>query len=165
MVFITTDQLSSMLSIKESRFAFFVGAGISVPAGVPLATIDLPCLPSITREAMNHIFVVNNPGLPPSEINVKKWFENKRYLIRDNYLYGDALELLSPTPRGRMKFLRKFFIDKKPANTHLYLAEMLKNKVCDIILTTNFDDLDLTPNYVPATIRELSTLSAVYCWS
>ncbi|MGD2072262.1 MAG: SIR2 family protein [Candidatus Thorarchaeota archaeon] len=138
---IDIDRLVSILSVEGCRYALFVGAGISVSAGVPLAITDLPNLPSIASEAKKHIFISNNPNLMPSKKNIKKWFKRKGYLEESNNIYGDILELLSTSKRGRMKFLRQFFVGKQPSLIHLYIAEMVKRKIIEIILTTNFDDL------------------------
>lgn len=136
-----TKRLVSMLSVTHARFAAFVGAGVSVSAGIPLATTDLPGLPSIATTARQHVFCSNNPGMAPTTGNVDQWFAEQRLLPTRGGLYGGSLELVSPTARGRRDFLSKFFKGKAPATAHISLAQLMNHKVFPVVFTTNFDDL------------------------
>lgn len=141
MASMTLEQFMSMVSLKDTRYAFFVGAGASIKAGIPLATIDLDELPSVVTVAKQHIFTASNPNIPPSRQKVDQWFADKGFLSQSRNVYSDVLELLNPLPQGRKQFLNKFFVDKVPTRTHLYLAQMLRHNVFNLVLTTNFDDL------------------------
>lgn len=135
------DQLVSMLSVSGAKFSLFVGAGISVQSGVPLATHDLPGLPSVLSSAKHHVFTANNPGAPPTKSTVDAWFAETGFLDSSTNLYGDALELVSPTARGRRNFLQQFFVAKKPSWNHFCIAQLAKHGFLDIVFTTNFDSL------------------------
>jgi len=120
----------------------FLGAGASKSANIPLA-----------GEICQYI-ITEYPENP----NLKKLSSNQK----KNYL--KIMDCLSPAERKEI--FRKCIDNAHMSMTYLYLAQLLKEKYVEYILTVNFDDLmikgaaylgEFPPIYDLPVLRELNT--------
>ena len=136
----SSDFLISRLNLYKNKYCIFVGAGISICSGVPLATYDIPDLPSIVSNIRKDFY--SSLGLPPlNDSQLFSWFVDQKLLQNPATLYSDALNLIGDTPRARQHYLRRFFDNKKPGKCHQSISRIVENGYIDILLTTNFDSL------------------------
>lgn len=134
------DFITSRFNLYTAKYCLFTGAGISVCAGIPLATKDLTGLPSIVSCIRRDFY--NSLGKPPiSDKELLSWYIDQKLLQQPEMLYSDALNLIGDTPRSRQHYLRRFFEGKKPGVCHQSIAKLIELGYIDIILTTNFDSL------------------------
>ncbi len=97
---------------------FFLGAGASLTAGIPLAN-------EISKNILNTYG--DNPRIKKLDVSEQN--------------YANLMNCLSTTQRNT---LLKNYIDSAKINvTHLYLAQMLDEGYIDYILTVNFDNIML----------------------
>lgn len=134
------DYIISRLHLYKGRYCLFVGAGVSVCAGVPLATADLQGLPSIVSYIRRDFY--GSLGMPNlNDDDLLKWYADRKLLQNLETLYSDALHLIGDTPRSRQYYLRKFFEGKKPGVSHIAIAKLIEYDHFHIVFTTNFDPL------------------------
>jgi len=134
------DHLVSRFNLYKGKYCLFAGSGISVCAGVPLATIDLLDLPSIVTHIQKDFHA--SLGHPPvKEEDLLAWYADQKLLQEPETLYSDALNLIGDTPRSRQHYLRHFFDGKGPGSCHNSLAKLVEREFIQILLTTNFDSL------------------------
>jgi hypothetical protein len=134
------DYLVSRLNIYKGKYCFFVGAGVSVCAEIPLASKDLPRLPSIVSCVRRDFYnSLAKPQIGDNEL--LSWYADQKLLQRPETIYSDALNLIGDTPHSRQHYLRTFFDGKKPGSTHLSIAKLIELNYLDVIFTTNFDSL------------------------
>lgn len=134
------DYIISRFNLYKAKYSLLVGAGISVCAGIPLATRDLHRLPSIVSCIRRDFY--SSLGKPPlSDSKLLSWYEDQKLLQRPETLYSDALNLIGDTPRSRQHYLRRFFEGKKPGVCHQSIAKLIETGHLDIVFTTNFDSL------------------------
>lgn len=117
-----------------------VGAGISVCSGVPLATTDLPGLPSIVSCVRREYYKSLGHKLVP-DAELLSWYRDQKLLQNAESLYSDALNLVGDNPRQRRDFLNRFFDGAKPGPTHRAIASLVSGGFITTIFTTNFDCL------------------------
>ena len=122
---------------------FFLGAGASKTGDIPLAS-----------EIVTDI--------------LKKHSDNPliQKLNKDDKTYSKLMECLDPFERDE---LLKGYISKAKINvTHIYLAQLIKEKYVDYVLTVNFDNLmlralalfnEFPPTYDMAILKDLTTTS------
>ena len=134
------DLLVSRFNLNRGKYSMFVGAGISVSAGVPLATLDLPRLPSIVS-CIRRDFYNSHNGTPLSDSKLLAWYSDQKLLQRPDTIYSDALNLIGDTPRTRQEYLRKFFERKQPGPSHISIARLVEKECLEIMFTTNFDSM------------------------
>jgi len=136
----TADYIPSRFNLYKSKYCILVGAGISVCAGIPLATKDLPGLPSIVTHVRRDFY--NSLGNSPiSNEKLLSWYDDQKLLQRPETIYSDALNLIGDTPRSRQHYLRRFFEGIKPGACHKLIAKLIEIGHLEIIFTTNFDPL------------------------
>lgn len=151
---INFDQLVSLafsVSSAPGSYACVLGAGISVPSGVPSAW-------GVQENLLQQLAGIDgeNPDNPFT------WYEQK---------YGEApsyeglLEQLAPTQHERQQLLRGFFEpteqereleEKRPTQAHRAIARLVASGSIRVIFTLNFDrlmetalkDLDIEPTVV-----------------
>ena len=120
---------------------FFLGAGASRSGNIPLAS-----------EIIKHIL---------SNYSESPFIQE---LPTESRTYEKWMECLSPAQRDEL--LKKYVDEAKINVTHIYLAQLLKEKFVDYILTVNFDNLMLRAlalyNIFPATydmaiLKDLTT--------
>lgn len=133
------DQLLSLAFSMQSSpgsYAFVLGAGISVPSGVPSAW-------GVQERLIQKIAAVDNE----SPTDPFEWYA-KRFGVEPTY--ESLLEKLAPTQVERQKLLRSFFEPdeeereqalKRPTQGHRAIARLVRSGAARIILTLNFDRL------------------------
>mgnify|MGYP000897572958 CR=1 FL=1 len=122
---------------KNAKFCFFLGAGCSVSSGIPTA-----------GEIVNNIWIPMLRGLKAkNKENFETWFKN-RFPEYDESIaalfYGEIIEELFPYPKERQQEIERLVAEKDPGFGYAILAQLLAEKCgerCNIILTTNFDDM------------------------
>ncbi len=134
------DILISRLNLYKGAYSLFVGSGISVCAGIPLASVDLPSMPSIVSHIRRDFY----NSLGKSHINdaeLLAWYVDQKLLQRPHTIYSDALNLIGDTSRARQRYLKRFFEGKEPGICHKSIAKLIEHKYLEVIFTTNFDPL------------------------
>ncbi len=126
---------------NQPRAIFFLGAGASRSAGIPLAS-----------EIVKHILREYKDSPKIKKITEK---DKNYYKLMENLLPVERNELL------------KSYINKAKINvTHIYLAQLIINDFVDYVLTVNFDDLmiralalynEFPPTYDMAILNDLTT--------
>lgn len=121
------------VSIAEGRgnCAFFLGSGVSRPAGIPTGK-------EILRDAVIQLYKLSNNIESVSDKELLKWLKKSNY---KDFTYSQILEAFCPSPEERRRFLEKYFIGKNSTDFHRLVAKMVKKNVIKVILTTNFDRL------------------------
>ena len=109
-------------------------------SGIPLATTDLPDLPSLVS-CVRHGYYKSLGHGPISDPELLSWYKDQRLLQNGDSLYSDALNLIGDTPRQRRDFLSRFLEGAKPGPTHRAIANLAAGGFITTIFTTNFDCL------------------------
>ncbi|MEQ9438722.1 MAG: SIR2 family protein [Cyclobacteriaceae bacterium] len=144
---VTVEELAYYIRrAKESNKPnpiFFLGAGISKSAGIPLAN-------EIVKDILN------------------KYQDHPRIIesAEDSQTYTTLMECLGPAQRNNL--LQEYIGAAKINVAHIYLAQMLSEGYVDYILTVNFDNLilralslynEFPSTYDMAILRDLTTTS------
>jgi hypothetical protein len=117
---------------RPSHYGFLLGAGMSAGAGVPLGGAIVTILRErlieelrrdVTAEAGEEIF---------RELG---WFQDPETE------YSEALLRAFSSDHDRQRFFRELIAGKMPTLAHYYLASIIASGHCNLVLTTNFDDL------------------------
>ncbi|NIP67003.1 hypothetical protein GWN63_02970, partial [Candidatus Bathyarchaeota archaeon] len=124
-------RLATSARASKDAYALFIGAGVSVDAGIPLAVTDIPAqedrtgIPSIVKRIKRDYYRSMNPrgSLHPDDIEI--WYQQNGLLQAPETIYGDALQLIGDTPEDRRNYLHPLFDGKNPTPAHVYLAEMM----------------------------------------
>ncbi|WMY80029.1 SIR2 family protein [Citricoccus sp. I39-566] len=133
------DELISLafsLQSTPGSYAFVLGAGISVPSGVPSAW-------GVQEKLLGRLARIENnePGNPFS------WYEER---FGEAPTYEGLLERLAPTQHDRQSILREFFEPndeereqglKTPTVAHRSIARLIASGAARLVLTLNFDRL------------------------
>ncbi len=130
-------RFKDLIENKNAKLCFFLGAGCSVSSGIPTAAT-----------------LVENLWLPKlKELKTKnqedfnKWFKIRFPEYDKNnaaQFYRDIMEELFLTPKQRQQEIERLVAKKDPGFGYAILAQLLAEKCgehCNIILTTNFDDM------------------------
>lgn len=126
-----------LIEDNDAKFCFFLGAGCSVSSGVPTAgtLVDSVWLPKLkeleTGDQENF-----------SEWSKRRFPEYKKENAAQ--FYGEIIENLFPTPKERQREIERLVAKKDPGFGYAVLAQLMAEKCgehCNIILTTNFDDM------------------------
>lgn len=133
------DQLLSLAFSMQSSpgtYAFVLGAGISVPSGVPSAW-------GVQEQLIQKVAAVEEE-FPTDPF---EWYAS-RFGVEPTY--ESLLEKLAPTQVERQKLLRGFFEPdeeereqalKRPTQGHRAIARLVRSGEVRLILTLNFDRL------------------------
>lgn len=133
------DQLLSLafsLHTSPGSYAFVLGAGISVPSGVPSAW-------GVQKQLIQRVAAVENE----SPTDPFDWYL-QRFGVEPSY--ESLLEKLAPTQVERQRLLRSFFEPdeeereqalKRPTQGHRAIARLVRSGDVRIVLTLNFDRL------------------------
>ncbi|MDR7159866.1 SIR2 family protein [Arthrobacter sp. BE255] len=133
------DQLLSLafsLHTSPGSYAFVLGAGISVPSGVPSAW-------GVQEQLIQKVAAVENE----SPTDPFEWY-SRRFGLEPSY--ESLLEKLAPTQVERQRLLRSFFEPdeeereqalKRPTQGHRAIARLVRSGEVRIVLTLNFDRL------------------------
>ena len=129
-------RFKQLIEYNDAKFCFFLGAGCSVSSGIPTAgtLVDNVWLPKLKELETG------------DQENFNEWLKkrfpeyNKKNAAQ---FYGEVIENLFPTPKERQKEIERL-VAKNPGFGYAVLAWLLADKCgehCNIILTTNFDDM------------------------
>ncbi|MFD1376746.1 SIR2 family protein [Micrococcus antarcticus] len=133
------DELLSLafsLGSTPGSYAFVLGAGISIPSGVPSAW-------GVQIELLSRVARMKNET--PDDLFT--WYED---YFHKTPTYEDLLEHVGPTPHDRQSILRGFFEPseeereqgvKTPTLAHRSIAKLVSSGATRVILTLNFDRL------------------------
>lgn len=134
-------------SIKEKHLVLFVGSGISIypPANLPAGGMVTKLLKRKLQEL--------------------DCFD--RYKNKSNYLhhiweepFGPSFEAileLAPDKNKVLKFLRELCFNCNPNNIHLFIAELFRKELIQVVITTNYDRC-IEKAYKQLTNMELPTI-------
>lgn len=137
-----TNNLDELLGLAFSlgstpgSYAFVLGAGISIPSGVPSAW-------GVQNELLRRVAQLKNV-MPDDHFT---WYEESFNKVPT---YEDLLEHVAPTPHDRQSILRGFFEPndeekeqglKTPTAAHRSIAQLVSAGAASVILTLNFDRL------------------------
>lgn len=129
--------LAINITSNPGVYALLLGSGVSRSANIPTGW-------EVIVKLIQKLMIVNDAeeGIDPEE-----WYRSTYGKEPD---YSAILEELSPSPAERHAILRPFFeatgdeldhSDKRPTKAHRAIAQMAKNGLLRVILTTNFDRL------------------------
>lgn len=124
------------LQTNPGAYALLIGAGVSIPSGIPSAWGVLEDLATRLAEVQGE-----NPE------NVMVWYEER---FGESPTYEGILERIAPTQIERQRLLRSYFEQdtediaagrKLPTAAHRSIARLAKAGVVKVIMTLNFDHL------------------------
>lgn len=120
------------ISIAEGKgvYAFFLGSGVSMEAGIPTGS-------DIFWETIR---LIRHDGSQQTDdiAQLADWLKTSEYA---NYTYANILQALFPSIGERHQFLAKHFAGQDPGPSHRAIAEMVAKGFIKVIITTNFDPL------------------------
>jgi tetratricopeptide (TPR) repeat protein len=121
-------------SIQRSHVcSFLVGAGLSVPAGIPTAeAIIVDCARRMYEEAYGSC------GLDSLEL--KSWL-SKQDFYDEARRYSSVLDAAFPSEQARSEYFEKLMIGAKPTRAYVSIANIIAKGYSDLVTTTNFDRL------------------------
>jgi Tfp pilus assembly protein PilF len=137
------------LSHDKHKFAFFLGAGCSVSSGIPASK-------ELVSKWLKTLYY-EETGKEASYLtgDFKKWVQ-KKYpdytQEKGSQYYGKVIKDLFPHKAERKAEFERLIQNKDPAFGYGVLAQLVGNSTrgeyCNIILTTNFDDLVADALYI-----------------
>ena len=124
----------------DGHFAFFLGAGCSISSGIPgAATLVRGWLPRLYERVT---------GKAPDHGSVDAWATGHLDGYDPGNLakhYAPIMRELFPHPPERQREIERIVSGEDPGFGHAVLAQLLAHKshgpLCNVVLTTNFDDL------------------------
>lgn len=123
------------------RAALLVGAGMSVEAGIPMATKDLRTMNSVVTQIAEHLYFRANRRLCSSRVELDAWLVDQGLLQGPATRYSDALQAIAPDNEGRQRYLEQFFLGRRPTAAHEAIARFVSRGYFRSVFTTNFDPL------------------------
>lgn len=114
------------------QYAFLLGAGISANAGVPLGGAIVTMLRERLLEELRRDV---SPAAGEEVFRELGWFQDPETE------YSEALQRAFSSDHERQRFFRELIAGKMPTLAHYYLANIIASGHCNLVLTTNFDDL------------------------
>ena len=127
---------AAVLAVKMAgdpgTFAFLLGAGVSVAAGIPSGR-------EILEDTCRRYYTSLNKSNPPDSLDIVEWA--KTQFGETKVTYSHLLEAVFDTPAAIQGYLQHFFEGRKPTRAHECLAEMGKSGLVRVFITTNFDRL------------------------
>lgn len=123
---------AEQLRTSPGHYAFLLGAGMSAGAGIPLSGTIVALLRQRLLNEMKHDI---SPEAGEGLFKELGWFQDPETE------YAEALLRAFSSDHERQAFFRELIADKMPTLAHYYLASIIANGHCNLILTTNFDDL------------------------
>lgn len=167
---VTMSTVIEHLGLPGHRPTLLVGAGMSVEAGIPMATKDLPEMNSVVTHIAEHLYFRANKRLAGSRKVLDDWLRQESLLQNANTRYSDALSAIAPDNEGRQRFLEQFFLGQRPTAFHEAVARFVSRGYFRSIFTTNFDPLlerallfaglDVAVAADPDVVKKLATWSA-----
>lgn len=138
---VTLNAMIERLGRPGHRAALLVGAGMSVEAGIPMATKDLPAMSSVVTQVAEHLFFRANRRLPLTRIELDQWLAQEGLLQRPETRYSDSIQAIAPDNEGRQRYLEQFFLGRRPTAAHEAIARFVSRGYFRSTFTTNFDPL------------------------
>ncbi|HEX6667337.1 MAG TPA: SIR2 family protein [Solirubrobacterales bacterium] len=120
------------LRLAPGHYAFLLGAGMSAGAGIPLGGAIVTMLRQRLVEELRRDI---SPEAGESLFEELGWFRDP------DAEYAEALQRAFSSDHERQRFFRDLIAGKMPTLAHYYLASIIANGHCNLVLTTNFDDL------------------------
>lgn len=126
-----------LIEQNDAKFCFFLGAGCSVSSGIQTAgtLVDNFWLPKLKELETG------------DRENFNEWLKERfPEYNKENaaQFYGEIIENLFLTPKERQQEIERLVANKDPGFGYAVLAQLLAEKCgehCNIVLTTNFDDM------------------------
>jgi tetratricopeptide (TPR) repeat protein len=118
---------------KRPHFAIFLGAGASVESGIHSAN-------RMIEDFVKRICAVECPEIKTDKEKYK-WLKDHKYYLEEREKYGSLFEKCFPTEVDRREYIESQVDGKTPSLGYIALAHLIKTKIVDTIITTNFDDL------------------------
>lgn len=118
---------------KRPHFAIFLGAGASVESGIHSAD-------QMITDFIKRICAVECPEIK-KDGEKDKWLKENNYYKTETDKYGSLFEKCFPTEVDRREYIESQVDGKVPSLGYIALAHLIKTKIVDTIITTNFDDL------------------------
>jgi hypothetical protein len=110
----------------------FLGAGVSVDAGVPTSW-------GILQDGLFRLYrQETRRDSTPTENELDGWLKEKGF---GHLGYSSLLDLIAPDPAVRREMLAGYFIDVEPGPAHELLADLAAARIIRVFVTTNFDRL------------------------
>ncbi len=129
-------RFKNLIINKKAKFSLFLGAGCSVSSGILTAgfLVDKIWLPKLKEIETG------------DQENLGEWLKTRFPSYNKNnaaQLCGEIIETLFPTPKERQTEIEDLVKDCDPGFGYAILAKLMEkyNVQCNIILTTNFDDM------------------------
>ena len=130
-------QIKRVIEEQEGRYAFFLGAGCSISSKIPgAAKLVHQWLPKLKRDETG------------TADGVDKWAK-KRFSgytsKKAASFYEEVMRALFPQPRQRQREIERIVEGKDPGFGYAVLARLMTTDPlgprCNVVLTSNFDDL------------------------
>ncbi|MCB4762761.1 MAG: tetratricopeptide repeat protein [Sulfurovum sp.] len=136
---------------KDTNYVFFLGAGCSKSSGIPLAgELAVEWFLKLKKETYkfdkfikkyldDKIRKLAEERLEKEDLSDKE----KYHQLRDKVvtLYFQLFEALFPDMIDRQKEIQRLTEGKYPGLGYYNLADLMKRKAFNVVMTTNFDDL------------------------
>lgn len=127
-----TAALAVNIATAPRSMAFFLGAGVSVAAGIPSGR-------EILEETCRRYYRAAEGLEPPDDLDIVSWAMT--VLGPQTVTYSQLLDSIFPSSAARQAYLRQFFEGKSPTEAHRCLAAMAAAGWIRVFITTNFDHL------------------------
>ncbi|MBR5717610.1 MAG: tetratricopeptide repeat protein [Clostridia bacterium] len=126
---LVTDIKDAKASDSDEGFCFVIGAGASVPSGIPSGKQLVDRWEKEIAERCGN-----------DELD--RWKADKGITEENKYsYYSDYYEKRYKQPRDGYKFLEKIMMDKSPSMGYVALSHIMCESKNNIVITTNFDHL------------------------
>jgi tetratricopeptide (TPR) repeat protein len=144
-------RLKNSIESFDSRYTFFLGAGCSLSSGVPTAAELVKLwLPKLKRLQTG------------SEVGLEDWTRANfpEYSTdRAGAYYGEVMGGLFRTPEERQREIQRLVEGKDPGFGYAVLAKLISHdnfgRHCNVVLTTNFDDMVADAMYLYSSEKPL----------
>ena len=126
---LVTDIKDAKASDSDEGFCFVIGAGASVPSGIPSGKQLVDRWEKEIAERFG-------------DSELERWKAEKGITEENKYsYYSDYYEKRYKQPREGYKFLEKIMMDKSPSMGYVALSHIMCESKNNIVITTNFDHL------------------------
>jgi len=160
-------RLLKRLELDPCGCAFFLGAGCSLTAGIPLESEDAADVPSIATRIRQMVYERYTGQRKANPRDVERWLKKKKWLQEQSTFYTDWLSLMEMTLEEGCRFRSQLLQGCSPAPGHYALASLVAAKAIHYILTSNFDFLieralgDMAIDVQVVTLDEAENLPAL----
>lgn len=135
------EKLSVLLFTNPGKISFFIGAGCSRSAGIPIANEIIKDLTEkLYLKESNNEFRRKEDQCHVDEERLRKWLDSQKWYDPQNP-YSSILDRSFSGNKERCIFFEQMINERKPTATHIGLASIIKNGLSNIVLTPNFDRL------------------------